>query len=90
MLEGGNVQYRDELIKVIRDNVRNCEKRFGGRTLLATEAEPSVVKVINGFELILQDGLKVKNGVNLKSMNLNVNSFSLRYSSNFTYSHTIY
>ncbi|XP_046649805.1 sorting nexin-29-like [Daphnia pulicaria] len=79
MWESGNIRYRDELIKVIRDNVQICEKKFGGRTLLATEAEPSVMKVINGFELILQDGLKIKNGVNLKSINLNVNSFSLRH-----------
>jgi hypothetical protein len=88
MWESGNIRYRDELIKVIRDNVQICEKKFGGRTLLATEAEPSVMKVINGFELILQDGLKIKNGVNLKSMNLNVNSFSLRYSSNLTCPHS--
>lgn len=73
------MQYRDELIKIIRDNVQSCENKFGGKTLLATEAEQSVMRVINGFELILQDGLKVKNGVNIKSINLNVNSFSLRY-----------
>lgn len=88
MWESGNIRYRDELIKVIRDNVQICEKKFGGRTLLATEAELSVMKVINGFELILQDGLKIKNGVNLKSINLNVNSFSLRYSSNLTCPHS--
>jgi hypothetical protein len=41
MWESGNIRYRDELIKVIRDNVQICEKKFGGRTLLATEAEPS-------------------------------------------------
>ncbi|XP_032777046.1 sorting nexin-29 isoform X1 [Daphnia magna] len=79
MCESGSMQYRDELIKIIRENVQNCEKKFGGKTLLATEAEQSVIRVINGFELILQDGLKVKNGVNLKSINLNVNSFSLRH-----------
>lgn len=76
------MQYRDELLKVIKDNVKLCETKFGGRTLLATEAETSVVKVLNGFELILQDGLKTKNGVNLKNISLNVNSFSLRCCSN--------
>ena len=53
--------------------------RSGGRTLLATENEPSVAKVIGGLELILQDGLKPKVPVSLKNMNLNVNSFTLRY-----------
>ncbi len=80
MWEGGsNLQYRDDLIKVIRDNVHICQGKYGGRTLLATEAEPSVMKVINGLELILSDGLKAKNGMNLKNITLNVNSFSLRY-----------
>ena len=80
MWEGGSsTQYRDELIKVIRDNVHICQTKFGGRTLLATETEPSVMKVINGLELILSDGLKARNAMNLKNITLSVNSFSLRY-----------
>ena len=81
MLEGGGIkqQYRDGLIKLINDNVKICQEKFGGRTLLATESEAAVVKVINGIELILQDGLKAKSLVNLKNISLNVNHFSLRY-----------
>ena len=79
MCEDASMQYRDELLKVIRENVTTCQLKFGGRTLLATEAETSVLKILNGFELILQDGLKARNGVNLKNISLSVNSFSLRY-----------
>lgn len=82
MCEAGSKQlYRNRLINLIRDNTLICKDKFGGRTLLATESEPSVAKVIGGLELILQDGLKPKAPVTLKNMNLNVNSFTLRYSS---------
>lgn len=79
MWEDDSMKYRDELLKVIHDNVKICQSKFGGRTLLATETETSVVKVLNGFELILQDRLKSRNGVNLKHISLNVNNFSLRF-----------
>lgn len=79
MLEsGGRKQYRDGLLKIINENVSCCKNKFGGRTLLATENEQSVLKIINGVEIILQDGLKAKSGLNLKNVNLNVNHFSLR------------
>lgn len=43
-------EYRDNLIKVIRENVQICQMKFGGRTLLATENEPSVtIKCENLF-----------------------------------------
>lgn len=85
----GNKLYRDALIKTIRENVEICRNKFGGRTLLATETEPSVVKVINSIELILQDRLKVKSAVNIKNINLNVNHFSFRYTFH-TYSFTLF
>ena len=58
-------EYRDELVNIIQENVQICQSKFGGRTILATESEPSVLKIINAVELILQDGLKVRNRINL-------------------------
>lgn len=78
---GSKQQYRERLIKLIHDNVSVCKEKFGGRTLLATESEVCVSKAIGGLELILQDGLKPKVPVTLKNMNLNVNNFTLRYTS---------
>ena len=35
-------EYRDNLIKIVRENVQICQMKFGGLTLLATENESSV------------------------------------------------
>ena len=71
-------EFRDGLFKIIHENVKSCQSKFGGRTVLATESEPCVLKIIHAFELILQDGLKPKSSSQLKSINLNVHNFSLR------------
>jgi len=72
-------EYRDGLIQTINENVNFCQSKFGGRTVLATESEPSVKKVISAIEFILQNGLKPKSDkVNLKNINLNVSHFSIR------------
>lgn len=78
-MEPNGKQYRDELVKIVRENVQVCQNKFGGKTLLATETEQAVLKVLNGLELILQNGLKARNTVNLKNITLSVNSFSFRY-----------
>ena len=74
--------YRNGLIKVIRDNVALCQSKFGNCTLLATESDACVAKVIQAVELILQDGLRHRNAsqsaLQLKNVNFNVNQFRLR------------
>jgi len=78
--QGGDLIRVPQSSQALHDGVEGCHAKFGGCTLLATESEPSVLKLIRAMELILQDQLKARPSpsVSANLRNLNVNSFSLR------------